>query len=141
MRRLALLSLALIAVGGIAAAALWNRPPTPEMPPAAAGFGSTEETAALAASNGMAWRSGAVLSLRLKSGEVLALTDRSTCGDLPCPKELATRYRYLGWDAAHGGYRLLVAEPGMQQMILPYGEDDPVLVHPLKILPVQHIPH
>ncbi len=127
MRKPALLAIALTAAAGIAGAALWTRPPMPEPPPADEGDGKNEADA-LAASNGLASRSGASLSLRLKSGETLALTDRIACGDLPCPKELATRYRYRGWDPAHGGFLLQIAGPNAEQMILPYGEEDPILV-------------
>lgn len=108
--------------------ALWPEGESPIPPHKAA---NAEEAAALAGSKGLAWREGDTVNLRMKSGEVLALTDRVSCGDLPCPKEFLTRYRYLGWDAVNGGYRLLVtpgAEAGEEsEMVLPFAED-PVLI-------------
>lgn len=85
------------------------------------------EAAALTQSKGLAWRNGPTLNVRMKSGELLALTDRRKCGDLACPKELSAWYRYLGWDRKAGGYRLLVALGGESEkgaeMILPFDED------------------
>ncbi len=78
------------------------------------------ERAALATSNGLAWREGPTLKLRMDSGAVLSLTDRLVCGDLPCPDSIAGRFRYLGWDERAGGYRLLVGVRSPAEMILPW---------------------
>jgi hypothetical protein len=122
-RKLALSVLAIVAAGGLSVAAIWTRPPPlpPAEPP------PSDEAVALEASQGLVWRQGPQLSLRLKTGEVVTLTDRSTCGDLPCPDDLSAHYRYLGWDKAAGGYRLAVAPSSAPEMILPFAED-PVLI-------------
>jgi hypothetical protein len=125
MRRLALAALVLSAAAAIAA--VWLR--SGETPPAAeSSLDAKDEAAALAASNGLGWRASDSLNLRLKSGEILTLTDRLACGDLPCPKELSARYRYLGWDAANGGYDLLVAPSTAPKMVLPFSDDDVTLI-------------
>ncbi|HLN25555.1 MAG TPA: hypothetical protein VK558_16395 [Patescibacteria group bacterium] len=123
MSRLAVAAIALTALAGIAAAALLSRPQAPPEPlsdtPA-----QRDEAPALAASNGLVWRDGPALSLRLKSGEVLTLTDRITCGDLPCPIELSAQYRYRGWDEATAAYKLWVAPSGgSPDMLVPFTED------------------
>ena len=127
MRRLVLAALALSTAVGIAAAALWLRPPEPPptpLPPADA----KDESAAIAASKGLIWRNGLSLNIRLKSGEILTLTDRISCGDLPCPKELSASYRFLGWDEKNGGYDLLLTPTTVPQMLLPFSDDDVSLV-------------
>jgi hypothetical protein len=127
MRRKVAIVLGLAVIAGIAAAALWNR--TPPAPPAPAGQQNGQaENAAIAASQGLVRRDGPALSLRLKTGEVLTLTDRLACGDLPCPPSLATRYQYGGWDAEVGGYKLEVSPSPSSEVILPFRDDDPVLL-------------
>ncbi len=127
MRRLALAALVLAVAAGIAGAALWLSPPEP--PPVAPQTPDIkDEATALTASNGLSWRNEGSLSLRLKSGEILTLTDRMACGDLPCPKELSARYRYLGWDGANGGYDLQVTPSPAPKMLLPYSDDDVILI-------------
>lgn len=128
MRKVALAVLALLVAAGIAGAALWTRPPQVTPEPVAGAPDAKDEGEALTASKGLAWRDGQALNMRLKGGEVLTLSDRVTCGDLPCDKDLAIHYRYAGWDAAHGGYRLQVARRDSAEMILPYGDDDPILI-------------
>lgn len=117
-----ILVLAAVATG----LAFHTRPPAPPDHGQPAGDG-IDEPAALAASGGIAWRDGAVLSLRLKSGEVMALTDRADCGDLPCPPDVARGYRYLGWDSAAGGYLLGGTATGGNEMLLPWTDEPPVL--------------
>ncbi len=51
------------------------------------------EATTLLSSNGLVWRDGGLLNLRTKSGAVLTLTDRVTCGDVPCPTGIVVRYR------------------------------------------------
>jgi hypothetical protein len=125
MRKLAAAAIALTALAGIAAASLLSRPAAPPAPPPPADDPALrDEAPALTASNGLAWRDGPTLSLRMKSGEVLTLTNRTTCGDLPCPAELQSSYRYLGWDAPTGGYKLSVAPSGNSpEMLVPFAED------------------
>lgn len=107
--------------------AMWMKeaPPAPVEPPT-----SADEQAALTASKGLAWRDAKGLSVRLKTGEVLTLAERSQCGDVACPKDISVRYRYLGWDEAHGGYHLSL-EGGSAlaptDVILPFA-DDPAMV-------------
>ena len=98
-------------------------PPLPEAPATPAA-----EAAAIADSHGLVSRSGLTLDLRMKSGEVVTLTDRVKCGDLACPAGLATAYRYLGWDEKVGGYVLSVNLGNSQPMVLTYGDDDPSLL-------------
>jgi hypothetical protein len=131
-RRAALAAIALcIGAGAVAAVMFWPHPqtepaaPPPPVQPAAA---PAAEAAAIEGSHGLVTRSGGVLNLRMKSGEVVALTDRSKCGDLPCPVGLAPSYRYLGWDEKVGGYRLSVSVNAAQPMVLTYGDDDPTLL-------------
>jgi hypothetical protein len=90
---------------------------------------SGAEPAAIAASAGLVHRNGPVLTLLVDSGAALALTDRAICGDLPCPERAATRYRYRGWDARAGGYRLMVGFSHPVEMILAWelAGDDPIL--------------
>ncbi len=127
MRRLALATLVLSTAAGIAGATLWLRPDEP--PPVAVPTPDIQdEASALAASKGLGWRDNDSLSLRLKSGETLTLTDRMTCGDLPCPKELSARYRYLGWNNMNGGYDLLVTPSNAPKILLPYSDDDVMLI-------------
>ncbi len=128
MRKAAVAALALSATAAVVAAAFWVRPPQPPPAPAAAPFADADETAALAASNGLAWRDGPALSLRLKSGEVLSLTDHLNCGDLPCPPDLTTQYRFMGWDTRNGGYLLKVVPGTAPVMLLAFADEDPVLV-------------
>jgi hypothetical protein len=78
------------------------------------------EPTALVTSKGLAWREGPTLKLRMDSGAVLALTDRTACGDLPCPDTTAARFRYVGWDERAGGYRLMVGARQPIEMILPW---------------------
>jgi hypothetical protein len=87
------------------------------------------ESALIAASHGLVVRQGPVLTLYLKSGAGLALTDRLTCGDLPCPEHAATQYRYRGWDAKSGGYRLAIGVDHPAELTLAWelAGDDPVL--------------
>ncbi|PKU23915.1 hypothetical protein CWS72_13645 [Telmatospirillum siberiense] len=106
---------------------MWLRPAEPPPPPPAAPD-IQDEASALAASKGLVWREKDSLSLRLKSGEILTLTDRTTCGDMPCPKELSVRYRYLGWNNMNGGYDLRIAPSSAPKMLLPYSDDDVTLV-------------
>jgi hypothetical protein len=96
--------------------------------PSASAPGPAAEAAALADSHGLATRSGPALNLRMKSGEVVTLTDRVRCGDLDCPAGLATSYRYQGWDEKVGGYLLSVNLGRDQPMVLTYGDDDPSLI-------------
>ena len=129
MRKLALSALALAATAAVVASAMWMRPQQPAIPPQAENWDNGEdETVALARSHGLAWRNGAALNLRLKGGEVLTLTDRLSCGDLPCPRELITQYRLLGWDARNGGYLLKVVPTTAPAMVLAFADEDPVLV-------------
>jgi hypothetical protein len=79
-----------------------------------------KEQTALATSKGLAWRDGPTLRLRMDSGAVLSLTDRMSCGDLPCPTTIASRFRYVGWDDRAGGYRLEVGVSPADEMILPW---------------------
>lgn len=115
-----------LAVGAVAAL-FWSRRPPAEPTPAVI-EGSKAESELLAASHGLARRDGLRLELVQKSGEILALTDHRQCGDLPCPKDLALSYRYLGWDEAIGGYQLQVDMGANQRMVLTYGDDEPELV-------------
>jgi len=119
-----------LGAGAIAAVMLWPHEatePSPSPAPLAnnAPAAPVAESAAIAESHGLVTRAGATLDLRMKSGEVVTLTDRAKCGDLPCPAGLATSYRYLGWDEKIGGYRLSVAFNAAQPMVLTYGDDDP----------------
>jgi hypothetical protein len=59
---------------------------------------------------------------------MLTLTDRAQCGDVACPKELATSYRYIGWDEQIAGYRLAVSMGQPREMVLSYADDEPVLI-------------
>jgi len=127
MRRLALAALVLSTAAGIAAAALWLRPTEPP-PVVVQPADSKDEAAALAASKGLTWRDGTSLNIRLKSGEILTLTDRLDCGDLPCPKELSASYRYLGWNGKNGGYDLRLIPSAAPQMLLPFSDDDVTLI-------------
>jgi hypothetical protein len=123
-RTILILSGAVLAVGvGVVAVSLRS-----SHAPSSAVAANPDEAAALAASNGLAWRNGPALQLRMKSGEVLTLTDRATCGDLACPGFIAVHYRYLGWDAEGGGYRLKIAPTMSSDMLLPFADDNPVLV-------------
>jgi len=115
-------AVALLASGGLGAG-LYLTGQQPDAPSSAA---DPAETAALAASKGLAVRQNGKLVLRLQSGEALALTDRARCGEVACPPGLAQDFRFQGWDAALGGYRLSV---NGQPRLLPYG-DDPALVDP-----------
>jgi hypothetical protein len=125
-RRTAVAAISLCLVAGAVAAVVWWRRPMPEPPPAAEN--EVSEAEALAASHGLARREGPTLVLLQKSGEAVALTDHLQCGDLPCPKPLAVSYRYLGWDEKIGGYRLKLSMVGSQQMVLTYGDDEPLLI-------------
>jgi hypothetical protein len=127
MRRLALAAIAFSTVAGIAAAALWLRPSEPPPAPQQT-TDAKDEAAALAASNGLSWRTDNSLSFRLKSGEIITFTDRLACGDLACPKELSMRYRYLGWDETNGGYNLQISSSAAPTMLLPFSDDDIILV-------------
>ena len=111
-------------LAGVAGLVVYTRQPATPGQPAADGI---SEAAALAASGGIAWRDGPVLHLRLKGGEVMALTDRALCGDLPCPPDVARDYRYLGWNSAAGGYRLGGSATGGNEMLLPWTDEPPVL--------------
>ena len=111
--RLIVMTIAVAAVAGL----VWLFTPPP-----------ADEVAALAASGGLAERRGPQLDLRLASGALLTLTDRQRCGDLPCPAEIAVHYRYLGWDGAAGGYRLLVSIGGSaREMVVPWSGGEAVL--------------
>lgn len=133
MRMIALAAVIVTAVIGMAAGALWLRPaapppPPPEQSPAPEqSIQDHDEASAITASNGLVARAGASLALRLKSGEVLTLTDRIRCGDVACPDELSQRFRYLGWDADKGGYRLKIRPSTIPEMLLPFAADDAVL--------------
>jgi hypothetical protein len=96
----------------------------------APGQGAVAESAALAASKGMAWRNGEALNLRTKSGGVLTLTDRVACGDIACPEGIAVRYRYGGWSEKGGGYLVSITPRASPDWLLPYSDDTPVLVDP-----------
>lgn len=127
MRRVALAALVLTTAAGIAGASLWLRPAEPP-PTAPVAVDTQDESSALAASKGLVWREKDSLSLRLKSGEILTLTDRMVCGDLPCPKELSVRYHYLGWNKVNGGYDLRISPSSAPKMLLPYSDDDATLI-------------
>lgn len=144
MRRMAWVAVVFIPLAGVATAYWLQQPSVP-----AALEHLTEahdEAPLLAASDGLVWRDGDTLNFRLKSGEILTLTDRSKCGDLPCPKELSIRYRYLGWDGAAGGYAMLVTPAAARRVILPFSDDDVTLVdarridRPAKPLPLPEQP-
>lgn len=131
-RRTALAAIVLcIGAGAVAAVVLWphagTEPVTPS-PPAEPAAAPAAESAMIGDSHGLVTRNGPVLELRMKTGEVVNLTDRGKCGDLPCPAGLATSYRYLGWDEKVGGFRLSVSLMAAQPMVLTYGDDDPTLL-------------
>ena len=84
------------------------------------GFGGSDESRAIADSNGLVWRDSAALHLRMSTGAVLVLTDRITCGGLPCPASMASQYRYLGWDPSVGGYRIQVGQSQPVDKVLPW---------------------
>ncbi|MDR3438500.1 hypothetical protein [Telmatospirillum sp.] len=131
MRKVALAAIALSTVAGIAAAWWWRPPEAPVPAPSAPvdhSSDSKDDAAAIAASKGLAWRDGNGLSLRLKSGEILTLADRVTCGDLPCPPELSARYRYLGWNETSGGYDLQIAPSPAPKSFLPFADDEAALL-------------
>lgn len=117
--------LLLALLGGFAfgAALLFRQGPDtkPTPPPTEDGA----EARALAGSGGLARRDGHTLFLRLKGGETVALADRSSCGELPCPAPMLVGYRYLGWDEGAGGYRLAVTQGqrGGETVLLPFAED------------------
>ena len=129
MRKIALTVAVLLAS---AAVGVWGlRTRSPELPlPAAISDDQAgqEEAAALAGGKGLVWRDGQTLNFRMKPGQVLSLTDHVSCGDLPCPPDLAARYRYLGWNADAGGYRVRITPSSVPEMILTYGEEDAVLI-------------
>ncbi len=136
-RRVALAAVLLcIGAGAVAAVMLWpHEAPEPASPPSPVAGSAVPSAAPPAAeasligdSHGLVVRNGPALELRMKSGEVVVLTDRSKCGDLPCPAGLAPAYRYLGWDEKVGGYRLSVALNAAQPMVLTYSDDDPTLL-------------
>ena len=87
------------------------------------------EEVAVAASHGLVKRDGPSLSLLVETGAALVLTDRLSCGDLPCPDRAAAQYRYRGWDARAGGYRLGVGLSRPVEMFLAWdlAGDDPIL--------------
>ena len=116
------------AAGAVGAVVYFSRPAAeqPALPPPPAV--PAAEAGALADSHGLATRSGLALALRMKSGEVVTLTDRVRCGDLDCPSGLATSYRYQGWEEKVGGYLLSVNLGAAQPMVLTYGDDDPSLI-------------
>lgn len=116
---LALVTAAPVAVVAIAGVALQDR---------LSGNGDAEQ-AAISDSNGLVHRDGGVLSLIVNTGAALALTDRLVCGDLPCPEGAAKAYRYRGWDARAGGYRLRIGTRKPAEMILAWelAGDDPIL--------------
>jgi len=120
-----------LAAGAVGAVVYFRRPatevPPPAPPPPAAATPAAEATA-IADSHGLVARNGLGLDLRMKSGEVVTLTDRVACGDIACPPGLATAYRYEGWDEKVGGYRLSVNFGAVQPMVLTYGDDDPSLL-------------
>lgn len=95
-----------------------------------AGADHDQEGALLAASRGLANREGPSLALAMETGAVIVLTDRMSCGDLPCPGAIAARYRYRGWDAVAGGHRILVGTPNPTLMVLPWDMpwDRPALI-------------
>ncbi|HMA48237.1 MAG TPA: hypothetical protein VKP60_00715 [Magnetospirillaceae bacterium] len=125
------LAVALLCFAGAAVGAVvyFTRPasesPAPQVSNAPA---PAAEAAALADSHGLVTRTGPALNLRMKSGEVVTLTDRVRCGDLDCPANLATSYRYQGWEEKVGGYLLSVNLGAAQPMVLTYGDDDPSLI-------------
>jgi hypothetical protein len=131
-RRAALAAIILCAgAGAVAAVVFWPHAalePTPPPLPVPSAEAPAEEASAIADSHGLVTRDGPALNLRMKSGEVVTLTDHAKCGDLPCPPGLATAYRYLGWDEKVGGYRLAVALNAAQPMVLTYGDDDPTMI-------------
>jgi hypothetical protein len=127
MRNVALAAIALSTVAVIGAA-LWWRPTRIEVPPPPqAPVGQSEDTA-IQQSKGLVWRDANGLNFRLKSGEILTLADRSRCGDLPCPKELAIQYRYLAWNADAGGYNIALTPSTTPVSFLPFGEDEVALI-------------
>jgi hypothetical protein len=134
-----LAALALSTVVGVAAAALWLRPPEPS-PSTSPTPDAKDEATSLTTSNGLAWRDGASLNIRLKSGEILTLTNRLTCGDLPCPKELSARYRFLGWNGKNGGYDLQIIPSTVPQIFLPFTDDDVTLLDSRHVEPASGTP-
>ena len=120
-----LAGLAIAAAVAAAGAVLWLRLSQPHAPALPA---DQDEAARLAETNGLVWRNGAALHLRLKSGQVLTLTDRVSCGDLPCPGDLATRYHYLGWNAEAAGYVLKVDPAPAAPVVLSFADEEPALV-------------
>ena len=126
------LAVALLCFAGAAVGAVvyFTRPvsdvpaaPAPAAPPVPGA-----EAAILADSHGLVTKVGPMLNLRMKSGEVVTLTDRVRCGDLDCPASLATSYRYGGWEEKVGGYLVSVNLGTAQPMVLTYGDDDPSLI-------------
>jgi len=111
-------AVALLAAGGIGAGVYLSGSSQPAAPAA-----NPEEAAAIATSQGLVSRDGPKLTLHMKSGEAMTLSDRSQCGDIACPPHLAQDFHFQGWDAPLGGYRLSVSG---KAMLLPYG-DDPTL--------------
>lgn len=91
---------------------------------------SDAEGPLLAGSHGLAHREGPALALAMETGAIIVLTDRTACGDLPCPPAIAARFRYRGWDETVGGYRLDVGTPSPAPMVLPWDMpwDQPALI-------------
>ncbi len=142
LRRKLVLTAFLLATFAGASAATYI---TVKRPPAAddGGGATTAERAAIAATHGLVRRQGPALSMKLHSGAQLTLTDRSRCGDLPCPADLKEQYRFRGWSARLGGYLL---DNGGQAALLPFDEDpallDPAHTEPLArgALPLPAVP-
>ena len=129
MRKLALVAAVLLASMAVGVWHWRTRAPDPPPPPAMTDDqAGKDEAIALTNSNGLVWRDGAALNFRMKPGQSLTLTDRVSCGDLPCPPDLAARYRYLGWDGEAGGYRVRITPSAVPEMILTYGDEEAMLV-------------
>lgn len=117
-RLLVILTAAVVAIAATASALRLGWVPLP-----GGGDAPERDGAAVSASNGLVQRHGPALTFRLKNGAAMTLTDRTRCGDLACPRSLAARYAYLGWDETAGGYRIDVAAPTAVQVVLPFAED------------------
>ena len=134
MHRNVLITLLLIGSAGTATTLWLHSAAPPAAPPA-----SSNDAAALATSGGLAWRQNNVLFLRLKTGEILSLTDRIMCGDFPCPPFLVNRYRYLGWNEKLVGYRLMLSDDRPHEVFLPF-EGDPAFLDPEHTEPPEESP-
>jgi hypothetical protein len=127
-RRTAIAAVCLGVAGAGVAAVYLLGPREPAALPVMPSVPHIAEDEALTDSHGLVSRDGPVLHLRMKSGELLDLTNHQQCGDLPCAAPLAVSYRYQGWDERIGGYLLQVSMANSQSMVLTYGDDDPILM-------------